>query len=101
MAKKSVIARNLKREKMAASQKEKREELKKVILNESLSDQERYDASVKLQKLPRNGSGVRVNKRCILTGRSRGVITKFGLSRIKFRELALKGYLPGITKSSW
>lgn len=101
MAKTSVIVRNDKRAKLANKQYLKRKELKKIILDETANDNDRYEASVKLQKLPRNGAPVRVVKRCVLTGRSRGVLTKFGLSRIKFRELALKGHLPGITKSSW
>lgn len=101
MAKKSIIARNEKRKRMAEKQLAKRQELKKIILDESKTDEERYEASVKLQKLPRNGSPIRVRNRCVLTGRGQAYLRKFGLSRIKFRELALQGQLPGVTKSSW
>lgn len=89
MAKKSVIARNLKRIRMAEKYAEKREELKKA------GD---YDA---LQKLPRNSSPTRVRNRCNMTGRGRGVYRKFGLCRNVFRQLALQGKIPGIRKASW
>ncbi len=89
MAKKSWIARNEKRKKTAAKYKEKRLELKKA------GD---YEA---LQKLPRDASPVRTKNRCSLTGRSRGYVGKFGVSRIKFRELALQGKIPGLKKASW
>ncbi len=89
MAKKSWIARNEKRKAVAAKYAEKRKALKEA------GD---YEA---LQKLPRNASPVRVRNRCSLTGRGRGFVGKFGVSRIKFRELALKGELPGVKKASW
>jgi len=101
MAKKSVVFRNLKREKMAANHAEKRTKLKKMAIDPKLSIEERYEARKKLQDMPMNGAPCRVNVRCSITGRSRGVYRKFRLSRIKFRELALQGMIPGVTKSSW
>ena len=101
MAKKSAIARNKKREKMAAQQKPIRAELKKKIIDPNISDEERDQAMKKLQKLPRNGVACRVQTRCNVTGRPHAVYRKFGLSRIAFRELALEGKLPGVTKASW
>ena len=89
MAKKSIIARDLKRIKMIDKYATKRAELKK------LGDQEG------LAKLPRNSSSTRRTNRCIETGRSRGYMRQFGLSRISFREHAVKGEIPGVTKSSW
>ncbi|NCN26851.1 30S ribosomal protein S14 [bacterium] len=101
MAKISVIHRNIKRKRMAANQAKARAALKQQRLDPSLSDEERDLAELKLQKLPKNGSAVRVVSRCSMTGRGRGVYRKFGLSRIKFRELALEGRIPGVTKASW
>ena len=89
MAKKSWIAREAKRRKMVAKYAEKRRRLK---------EEEDYEG---LQKLPRNASPVRLNNRCPLTGRSRGFMRKFGVSRIVFREMALAGKIPGVRKSSW
>jgi small subunit ribosomal protein S14 len=89
MAKKSWIARNEKRKKVEAKYAEKRKALKEAGDYEGL------------QKLPRNASPVRVRNRCSLTGRPRGFVSKFGVSRIKFRELALSGQLPGVKKASW
>jgi small subunit ribosomal protein S14 len=101
MAKISVINRDLKRrvtvEKFAA----KRAELKAAIGNVKLSDEERAVAREKLQALPRNSSPVRLRNRCLLTGRSRGVFSKFGLGRIKLREYAMRGEVPGVVKASW
>jgi small subunit ribosomal protein S14 len=101
MAKVSVINRDLKRrvtvEKFAA----KRAELKAIIINVKLSDEERAAAREKLQALPRNSSPVRLRNRCLLTGRSRGVFSKFGLGRIKLREYAMRGEVPGVVKASW
>lgn len=101
MAKLSSIVKNEKRKKLAEKFEPKRAELRKKVVDSSLSDDQRWEAVVKLQKLPRNANRNRVRNRCVLTGRSRGVYKKFGLSRIKFRELALEGMLPGITKASW
>lgn len=101
MAKLSSIVKNEKKMKLAAKQRAKRAELRAAVINENLSDDERDLAALKLQKLNRNGCSTRVRNRCVLTGRSRGYIRKFGLSRIKFRELASKGMIPGVTKASW
>ena len=89
MARKSVIARGLKRERMV----KKYAELRKMLKEEG-----NYEA---LDKLPRNGSAVRLHNRCLLTGRPKGYMRKFGLCRVKFREMALNGKIPGITKASW
>ena len=101
MAKKSVVLRNEKIMKMAARQAPIRAELRKKALDLNLSDEERYNARLKLQSLPRNGAQERVRNRCQLTGRSRGVYRKFMISRITFREMAHRGLIPGVTKSSW
>jgi small subunit ribosomal protein S14 len=101
MAKISVINRDLKRrvtvEKFAA----KRAELKAIIDNSKLSEDERSVARQKLQSLPRNSSPVRLRNRCSLTGRPRGVFSKFGLGRIKLREYVMRGEVPGVVKASW
>jgi small subunit ribosomal protein S14 len=89
MSKKSIIARQLKREKLVAKYAEKRKKLKEE------------GNWIMLQKLPRDSSPVRLRNRCKLTGRPRGYIRKFGLCRIKFRELALEGKIPGVKKASW
>ncbi len=86
MAKKSMINRELKREKMVAKYAGKREELKAIINNVNASDEERFDAMMKLQALPRNASPVRLRNRCGLTGRPHGYFRKFGLARNKLRE---------------
>lgn len=101
MAKLSMVNRNKKRIKMAGRQKPVRKELRAKTLDASLSPEERTEAQNKLQKLPRNGSATRVRVRCSITGRGRGNYRKFGLCRIKFRELALEGLIPGVTKASW
>ena len=101
MAKKSVVLRNEKRRKMAQKQFALRKELRAKAINFKLSDEERDQARTKLQSLPRNGCAVRVRNRCQLTGRPRGVYSKFMVSRIVFREMAHRGLLPGVTKSSW
>mgnify|MGYP002637670292 FL=1 len=101
MAKKSVIQRNKKRERMVARFAAKRAALKKIIADPSVSEEEFYAAQAKLSKLPRNSSAVRLVNRCTLTGRPRATIRKFGLSRISFRELALQGKVPGVIKASW
>jgi len=101
MAKKSSVLRNEKRKKMAAKQFALRAELRKKAINMKLSDEERDAARMKLHSLPRNGAKERIRNRCQLTGRSRGVYKKFMISRIVFREMAHKGLLPGVTKSSW
>lgn len=101
MAKLSSIVKNEKRKKLAEKYEPKRAALRKMVVDPNLSDDERWEAVVKLQKLPRNANRNRVRNRCILTGRSRGFYRKFKLSRIKLRELANEGMLPGVTKASW
>ena len=101
MAKVSMIARENKRIKMVQKFAKKREELKKVISDINLSDEERYEARLKLQKLPRDASPVRLQRRCQITGRPHAVYRRFGLSRNKLRELAMNGDVPGLVKSSW
>ena len=101
MAKKSKIARNKQRQDVVDRYAEKRAELKKALINPNSTDEEREAARVGLQKLPRNASPVRLRSRDAVDGRPRGVLTKFGISRVRFRDMAHRGELPGITKSSW
>ncbi len=101
MAKISSVIKNKKREKLGLKLAPKRAELRKASLDEKLSESEREAARQKLQKLPRNGNLNRVRNRCELTGRPRGVYRDFKLCRNKFRELALQGLIPGVTKASW
>lgn len=101
MAKKSVVHRNLKRQKIVAKYSETRIKLKKIINNPLLSEDERWEAQQKLQTLPRDASPIRLRRRCSLTGRPRGVYRKFNLSRTKLREYAMQGELPGLVKASW
>ncbi len=101
MAKISSVERNKKRERMAKLQLGKRSRLKAVVMNRDASLEDRFEASVKLAEMPRNGAKVRVRLRCELTGRSRGNYRKFKLCRIKLRELASLGQIPGMVKSSW
>ncbi|BBB15562.1 30S ribosomal protein S14 [Candidatus Rickettsiella viridis] len=101
MAKKSVIARQRKRELIVKKYSQKRAALKEIISNLNLSDEDRWTAQQKLQLLPRDSSPVRLRNRCRLTGRPRGVYRQFGLSRSMLRLHAMKGELPGIVKSSW
>ena len=101
MAKKSMINRELKREKMVAKYAEKRAQLKAVISDMTASDEERMDAMLALQALPRNSSPVRLRNRCGLTGRPHGYFRKFGLSRNKLRERVMQGDVPGVRKASW
>ena len=101
MAKVSMIARENKRIKMVQKFAKKREELKKVISDMNISDEDRYEARLKLQKLPRDASPVRLQRRCQITGRPHAVYRRFGLSRNKLRELAMRGDVPGLVKSSW
>lgn len=101
MAKLALINREEKRRKLVAQYAKKRAALQAIIDNESLSDAERYEARLKLQKLPRNASPSRLRNRCQVTGRPRGVFRKFGLCRNKIRELALSGEIPGVIKASW
>jgi small subunit ribosomal protein S14 len=101
MAKTSMIERELKREKLAAKYAKKRAELKATIVNLNVSDEERWAAQVQLQKLPRDSSPVRKQRRCRITGRPHGVYRKFGLCRNKLREAAMRGDIPGLVKASW
>jgi len=101
MAKKSSIEKQKRREKLVKKNWEKRQILKKIILDLNSSDEERQSAVDKLNKMPRNTSIVRLRNRCLMTGRCRGYLRKFKMSRLCFRELASDGYIPGITKSSW
>jgi len=101
MAKTSMIARENKRSKLVAKYAKKRAELKAVINGTTASDEEKWDAQVKLQKLPRDASPTRQRNRCQVTGRPHGVFRKFGLCRNKLREHAMKGDVPGLTKASW
>jgi small subunit ribosomal protein S14 len=101
MAKMALINREEKRAKLVAKYAKKREALFEVIGNESLSDAERFEARLKLQALPRNASPTRQRNRCQITGRPRGVFRKFGLCRLKLRELAFRGEVPGMVKASW
>ena len=101
MAKKSAVEKNNRRRKMVARDAAKRAALKEIARNTDLPPEERFKAQLKLAKLPRNGSKVRVRNRCELSGRPRGYYRKFKLSRIALRELASSGELPGVTKASW
>lgn len=101
MAKKSLIQREAKREKLVAQYAKKYTELKAIIDDAKKSDEERYAARLELQKLPRNAYPTRLRNRCELTGRPRGTFRMFGLGRNKIRELAFKGDIPGLVKASW
>ncbi|RWU08769.1 30S ribosomal protein S14 [Pseudidiomarina gelatinasegens] len=101
MAKESMKMRELKRQKLAAKYAEKRIALKVVISDPSTSDEERWEAVLKLQSLPRDSSPSRQRNRCRVTGRPHGFLRKFGMSRIKVREKAMRGEIPGLKKASW
>jgi small subunit ribosomal protein S14 len=101
MAKKSKIARNEQRKIVVARYATKRLELKKALVDPTSTDAEREAARLGIQKLPRNASPVRVRGRDAIDGRPRGFLSQFGVSRVRFRDMAHRGELPGITKSSW
>ena len=101
MAKISMVEREKKRIRAVKKYAEKRARLKEIIRNPETSDDDRWDAQVALQNLPRNASPVRLRNRCGLTGRPHGYYRKFGLSRNKLREAAMRGDVPGLVKSSW
>jgi small subunit ribosomal protein S14 len=101
MAKKSMIARETKRARTVARYAQKRAEIKAVLSSTTATDEEKWDAQVALQKLPRNASPVRQQRRCQITGRPHGVYRKFGLCRNKLREAAMRGDVPGLVKASW
>ena len=101
MAKTSAIQRNLKRIRLSKKFSKKRENLKKIIKNKKLPLKERFEAQLKLAKLPRNSAKIRIRNRCEITGRPHGVYRKLRISRIALRDLASQGKIPGMTKSSW
>ena len=101
MAKLSSVQKNLNRQKLIEKFSNKRKILKKKIMDKTISIEERLKLQNKLNDLPRNSANIRFRNRCKLTGRTRGVYRKFGLSRIKIRELSMSGDLPGMVKSSW
>jgi len=101
MAKSSMIARENKRTKLVAKYSAKRAELKAIINNPNSSDDDIWDAQMKLQSLPRDSSPSRRQRRCRVTGRPHGVYRKFGLCRNKLREMAMQGHIPGLVKASW
>jgi len=101
MAKTSAIQRNLKRIKLTKKFLKKRADLKKIIKNKKLPLEERFAAQLKLAKIPRNSSRTRIRNRCEISGRPHGVYRKLKISRIALRDLASKGKIPGMTKSSW
>ena len=101
MAKKSMIAREVKREKLVKRYAVRRAELKAIVRNLKSSDEERSAAQQKLNAMPRDSSPSRQRNRCAITGRPHGVYRKFGLGRNKLREAAMSGEIPGLTKASW
>ena len=101
MAKKSAVNRNAMRERMAKRDRAKRAALKAIVMDRTLPVEDRFDATLKLAQLPRNGAKVRVRLRCELSGRARANYRKFKLSRIALRELASQGQIPGMVKASW
>ncbi len=101
MSKVALTNRDQKRRKTVKKFSARRAELMAVINNQKLSPEDRYEARLKLQKLPRDASPVRLRNRCALTGRPRGVYRKFGLGRSKLRDLAMRGEIPGVIKASW
>ena len=101
MAKKSLIEREFKRERLAAKYAKKYAELKAIAADSKRADGERAQARLALQKLPRNANPTRQRNRCEITGRPRGTFRQFGLGRAKIREMAFAGEIPGVTKASW
>jgi small subunit ribosomal protein S14 len=101
MAKKSMIAKNNQRKVIVERYAAKRLELKKALVDPAGTDETREAARLGLQKLPRNASPVRLRNRDAVDGRPRGHLSKFGISRVRFRDMAHRGELPGVTKSSW
>lgn len=101
MAKKSSIAKQKRREQIVQRTWDKRQALKEQARNPSLTEEEREEARLKLNKLKRDANPIRLRNRCEVTGRCRGYLRKFGISRLCFREMASNGLIPGITKSSW
>jgi len=101
MAKKSAVEKNNRRRRMVARDAAKRTELRAIVHDRSREPEERFEATLALAKLPRNGAKTRVRNRCALTGRPRGYHRKYGLSRIALRELGSAGQIPGLIKASW
>ncbi len=101
MAKTSMVNRETKRTKLVKKFAARRDALKKIVSSQSTNFEEKMEASVKLQKLPRDSSPARQRNRCAITGRSRGVYSKFGLGRNKLREATMRGDVPGLRKASW
>jgi len=101
MAKKSMVAREVKRARTVAKYAAKRAELKAIVASPESSEEQVWEAQVKLQKLPRDASPSRARRRCRVTGRPHGVYRKFGLCRHKLREAAMRGDVPGLVKASW
>jgi small subunit ribosomal protein S14 len=101
MAKKSMLAREAKRAKLARQYADKREKLRAIVADPEVEFDEKMAASAQLQKLPRDSSYTRQVRRCALTGRPKGVYRKFGMGRNKLRQLAMAGEIPGLRKSSW
>jgi small subunit ribosomal protein S14 len=101
MAKQSMKARDVKRTKLVAKYAEKRAALKEIISSVTASEEDKWDAVLKLQALPRDSSPARQRNRCNVTGRPHGYLRKFGMSRIKVREACMRGEIPGLKKASW
>lgn len=101
MAKTSAVYRNLKRAQMADKFENRRRKLKEIVMDKTVSPEERFQATLKLAELPRNSARIRYRNRCKLTGRSRGYYRKFGVARIELRDMAGFGEIPGLVKSSW
>ena len=101
MAKKSSIEKQKRRERLVNLKWEKRQDLRNKVYNMNLSEEEREQARIALNKMPRDSSPIRLRNRCLMTGRPRGYLRKFKLSRLIFRERASRGIIPGVTQSSW
>ncbi len=101
MAKQALIEREKKRTRLTEKYAAKRASLKAIIADSTKSEEERYNARLQLQQLPRNANPTRQRRRCALTGRARGVLRKFGLARHKIREIGFRGEIPGLVKASW
>ena len=101
MAKKSSVVKNIRRQKIVDKFRNKRKELKAIVKSHKTSLEEKKLALMQIEKLPKDSNPIRIRNRCNLTGRPRGYYRKFGLSRIALREMANKGFIPGVTKASW
>ncbi len=101
MARKSLVAKQKRRERLVKLKWDRRQMLKKIVKNPNKSDEERLEAQINLNKLPKNSSPTRLRNRCQFTGRARGFLRKFKMSRLCFREMANQGLIPGIIKASW